>query len=351
MNGIKEGPHMITIGIPAYERTKYIKGALESCLRQSGAHFEILINDTSNNDEIRQIADSLNSPKIRYLRNPVNTPVLTKFNQLVAQGRGDWMLILCDDDLLDPDYLSSMAVKMRQYPQATLFRSRYKLIDTEGRTLRLDNNCKEFMSAAEFLSRVFMPEKDFYKMNISGVLFPRELFLKLGGFPELPLAWHSDRLAWAILGGEGGCVFEERPLCSVRLHPGSITSSFNKKITSALESDLGAKRIFEGVLEKVGQSDLSKEDRRYLAEARKQLKIYMSRHLTRSLDHGFIANLSEKSKARMGQFQALIQQMKELQIGHFPSLPFYYVLSRLPFALREPLLVRLKDYKIRKWCA
>lgn len=342
---------MITIGIPTYERTTYIKGALESCLRQNFSDFEILVKDTSSHRQIEEIVARFKDPRIRYTRNSSDMKITPKLNELVREGRGDWMLILCDDDELQPGYLEAMAAKFQKWPDATLFRSRYRLIDQSGNLIRLDQNSKEVMSAAEFLSRVFLPEKYFFKMNISGILFPRERLLELGGFAELPIPWHTDRLAWSMLAAHGYCVFEEKPLCNIRLHAGSITSSFGKDLTSALESDMISKHLFESFLQKVAKTIILEEDFRYLAEARRNLNTYMIRHFSRSLDHGFITYLSNQSLWGASHLQALFDKMKEVNVTSFPSLRFYYFLGLLPFALRNPLLKAFKNYKIKKWCA
>ncbi len=342
---------MITIAIPTYERTTYIRGALESCLHQSYSDYEIIINDSSSHDWIRDLDSSYGPEKIRYIRNSKDVPIIPKLTQVLAEGRGEWMLVLCDDDWLDPEYLATITEKIRQWPHATLFRCRYRLIDKEGNLIRLDKNSQEVMPSAEFLRRVFLPEKHFFKMNISGIVFPRKLLLELGGFPDLQIPWHTDRLTWAMLAAEGGCIFEEKPLCSIRLHPGSISSSFGADLTSSLESDMLAKHIFEGILNKVNQRILLDEDRESLTQARRNLQTYMLRHLSRSLDHGFITYLSKRSLWSVSQLQSLLKKMKELEISPFPSLPLYCALNVLPFRLRNPLLQMLKSYKVKKWCA
>src|SRR5688500_6710254 len=111
---------MITIGIPTYERTSYIQGALESCLNQTHSDYEILLNDTSSHDRIQELAQSYGSDKIRILRNPATMTIMQKLNMLLREARGEWMLILCDDDLLSPGYLSAMAEKINQNPDATV---------------------------------------------------------------------------------------------------------------------------------------------------------------------------------------------------------------------------------------
>lgn len=341
---------MISIGLPIYERAAYVRGALDSCLQQTFPDYEVLIGDTSQKNILKTVVQDFGSDKFRYFHFPTQTELITKLNYLLHLAKGDWMLILCDDDLLEPDYLQAMEARIRQWPEAALFRCRYRLIDQNGKLLRLDQKSKAFMPPAEFLSRIFLPEKYFFKMNISGILFARKLLLRMGGFPKAPVPWHTDRLTWARLAAEGGCVFEEEPLCSIRLHSASLTSRFNLDYLSSLESDLASQKLFEKIIDTATQRARSAEDHEYLLQARKNLNIYMERQLSRSFDHAFMAQLSEPRTNCFKILPSLFQTMEALRIHAFPSTAIYRVLGCLPFGLREPLVRAFKEYKVRKWC-
>jgi glycosyltransferase involved in cell wall biosynthesis len=343
---------MYSIGIPIFNRTVYLRDVLYRCIHQTyQGSYEIVIADSSDHDRVKAIVDSFNCSKIRYLRYPSSIQLTAKLNALVEQCQGDSMLILCDDDLLDVDYLKKMAENIADFPDATLFRCRYKLIDKDGKLLRLDQLCQRHMTPAEFMRSVFLKEKEFFKMNISGIIFPRKLFKELGSFKDLPVPWHTERIAWTMLAAQGGCVFEEQSLCSIRLHSGSITSTFNPDLTSSIESDLISRKVFNEIISEVEQKmELSGENKRLIAEARLNLDLYMERHMARSLDHGFISFLSDNQQKAFQRMITLFSKMKEFGIPPFASAKMYFCLSLLPFMLRQPILNALKHYKIRKWC-
>ncbi|HTL46597.1 MAG TPA: glycosyltransferase family A protein, partial [Verrucomicrobiae bacterium] len=276
---------MISIAIPAYNRSHYIRSAIQSCLDQTHPDFEVVLGDSSPHGKIREIAESFRSSRLRYLSYDPSTELTAKLNLLLNEARGEWMLILCDDDLLAPQYLDRMLAGIREFPQATLFRPRYRLIDSEGQELRVDLPCQRYMSPVEFVNKVLMPEKYFFKMNITGILFRREHLLSKGGFPVLPVPWHTDRLTWTMLASQGGCVFDAEPTCSIRLHAGSVTSSFVKHVVNSVDSDLKAKRIFMEIIEELDARYASADEKRLIASARINLVRYMGRHLSRTFDH------------------------------------------------------------------
>jgi hypothetical protein len=261
------------------------------------------------------------------------------------------MTYLCDDDLLDTDYLSILMEHAKSQPLATLIRPRFKIIDGDGKLLRMDPVSKIMMRPAEFLSHLFLPGGKFFKMNVSGILFHRKTFLEEGGFREFLTAWHSDLLAWAILGSRGMCIFEKRSLASVRVHPNSQTSTYDESIQAAIQTNLGVTDVIERLLKRLNQEVTTTADLEFIRSAERNFRGYMRRHLTRVFDHGFITVLSTDRPGLEESMKSLFENMKKMEVPMFQSAWFYPWLGRLKYSKRRPLLEALKQYKIKKWCS
>lgn len=92
---------LVSIVIPAYN-PRFFDQTLLSALAQTYEHIEIVVCDDSPADEIRQIVDSFTEPShpIRYLRNPQRLGLQGNLLRCVAEARGEFIKILCDDDRL-----------------------------------------------------------------------------------------------------------------------------------------------------------------------------------------------------------------------------------------------------------
>lgn len=101
----------ISIGIPTYNRLDFLKIALDSCLMQSLAPYEIIIGDDSTNDETETYIATLNCKiKIVYVHNKPGLGQGKNINKIVSliDNSSDKFLLLHDDDLLEPNALSDL---------------------------------------------------------------------------------------------------------------------------------------------------------------------------------------------------------------------------------------------------
>ncbi len=341
------GP-LISICIPTYDRTKYLRGALDSCLKQNYPNFEVIVHDDTADDRIQSIIGSLSSGKIRYLHNRPPLGLVKKLNDFLDKAQGEWILILCDDDLLDPDYLKTLVPHIQKYPEATLVRSRYKLVDEKGDLIRLDRLNPFLMKPCELLSQIFLPENKSFKMNISGILFQKDLLKKLGGFKNLYRGWHVDRLAWAELSAEGSSICDPKPLSSVRLHSGAISGGTDPNFAEAIKTDLMLQTYVLKIIERAAPKAISKDEKKRLKKTKEALKNYTRRHLSRSIDQGFSSLLEQHKNHTLRAIRPLFRIMKDLKLPFFRSVYVYCFLAVMPYPVRMALLRKFRNYKMEK---
>lgn len=83
--------------------------AVESVRRQDYDDWEIVVSDNDSADETESYVRSLADARIRYIRSPRFIPVTDNWNQALAASRGDYVVMLGDDDSLLPGYFSKLA--------------------------------------------------------------------------------------------------------------------------------------------------------------------------------------------------------------------------------------------------
>lgn len=99
---------LVSIGIPTYQRAATLARALESALAQTHPRLEVLISDNASSDgtEALCLAAAARDPRVSYLRQEHNQGPTANFNELFAACRGDYVMMLADDDWLDPEYVA-----------------------------------------------------------------------------------------------------------------------------------------------------------------------------------------------------------------------------------------------------
>ena len=100
---------LATILIPTFNRSVLLGQALESALVQSYSNLEIIVRDNASSDDTSEIVSQYATDhRLRYVRNTQNIGLVRNWEKgVVKETKGDWFLILSDDDYLtDPIFIS-----------------------------------------------------------------------------------------------------------------------------------------------------------------------------------------------------------------------------------------------------
>lgn len=102
--------------LPTRNRLEYLKYAIETVHRQDYDDWEIVVSDNCSEDDIAGYVHSLEEPRIRYVRTESFIPVTDNWNNALEKSRGDYVVMLGDDDGLLPGYFSTMVAAFEQFP-------------------------------------------------------------------------------------------------------------------------------------------------------------------------------------------------------------------------------------------
>jgi glycosyltransferase involved in cell wall biosynthesis len=128
------GPR-ITIAIPFYKGRHYLRQAIQSVLRQTNPHWELLIcNDHSPEPGIEELVASFPDGRIRYCSNPTNLGMAATWNRCLDLARADLVTLLHADDELLEDYCERMLQAAESYPRVVAFFCQTRIIDAAGRS-------------------------------------------------------------------------------------------------------------------------------------------------------------------------------------------------------------------------
>ncbi|SMG26050.1 glycosyltransferase family 2 protein [Paraburkholderia susongensis] len=110
---------LISICIPTCNRAALLDEAIASCHAQTYREFEIVIGDDSRDDSARQVVERWRARSDRPIRYWRNTPRLGQagnVNRLFARAQGARLVLLHDDDLLEPHALSTLDACWQRHP-------------------------------------------------------------------------------------------------------------------------------------------------------------------------------------------------------------------------------------------
>ena len=129
---------LVTLLLPTLNRTTYLREALDSVLAQDYPNLDILISDNGSSNETPEFVRSIvnGDPRVRFRRNDVTVPIYDHFNQLVQEVRGEYFLVVCDDDVITPTFVSEVVGVATRHPDIKVVVSVNVTMDQRGNVLR-----------------------------------------------------------------------------------------------------------------------------------------------------------------------------------------------------------------------
>ena len=97
-----------SVVIPTRERPDTLRCALATCLNQAFDDYEIVVCDNGTSDRTREVVADVASRHVRHIRAPRSLAMSDNWELGVSEARGDFILLLGDDDGLMPFALAEL---------------------------------------------------------------------------------------------------------------------------------------------------------------------------------------------------------------------------------------------------
>ncbi|HED05945.1 MAG TPA: glycosyltransferase [Ignavibacteria bacterium] len=224
---------LVTIAIPTYNRANgFLKQALGSAVNQTYQNLEIIVSDNCSIDNTEKVVNEFSDSRICYFRHDVNIGVNNNFNYCVEQARGDYFLLLHDDDLIDNDLIEVCIKAASNATDIGIIRTGTRVIDDQGKVSSDSQNRVAGLSTEDFFSGWFAFKTSFY---LPSTLFNTKKLKKIGGF-QSKYNLFQDVAAEVQLAAKFGRVDIKDIKASFRKHSGELT--FAAKVKDWCEDSL-----------------------------------------------------------------------------------------------------------------
>lgn len=171
---------LVSISIPTCNRADlYFRQALASALNQTYPNIEIIVADNCSSDGTGELVESLKDPRIRYTRHSANIGANNNFNFCLNQARGDYFLLLHDDDLIDETFTEACMNALSDDSNPGIIRTGTRIIDKDGSVL---NEVPNTTKSNGFVELMFAWLNDETSLFMCSTLFNRKTLLDIGGF-------------------------------------------------------------------------------------------------------------------------------------------------------------------------
>jgi glycosyltransferase involved in cell wall biosynthesis len=237
-----------SICLPVRNGWPYVRECVDSILRQTYPHFELHVLDNQSTDNTMHWLTTLRDPRVRIWRSPKSLSIVDSWARISTIEKKEFMTLIGHDDILDPGFLSAVKKLINRNPDAGLYLTGGRLINSEGKTIRSCRPVPQLETAAGYLKGRFIFQRDVFG---TGYVMRSADYDRLGGIPCFEKLFFADDALWLSMMRNSYKATESKEYFSVRIHPGSESAS----LPSAWTSILVGLRQFNDFLQNYNEND------------------------------------------------------------------------------------------------
>lgn len=164
---------LVSIIMPNYNSSKFIRNTIESVINQLYTNWELVIADDCSTDDSISIIQSFNDNRIKLVINEKNSGAAITRNNAIENANGKWIAFLDSDDIWREDKLIKHLEFMINN-DAVFSCTAYKVVNTDGELIKDYNpkkdvygykdilkhcsiGCSTVIYNSEKLGKVYMP--------------------------------------------------------------------------------------------------------------------------------------------------------------------------------------------------
>ena len=206
---------LVSIGIPTYNRAdSYLVEALDCALGQTYPNCEVIVSDNCSSDGTPALIRSRATERLRYIRHEKNIGANGNFNYCLEKARGEYFLLLHDDDLIDPDFVESCIDALAEGQEVGVIRTGTRVVDGDGSLRSRTLNTSAGLPPEQLFLQWFARDTAFY---LCSTLYNTRLLRERGGFHS-PRGLYQDVMALAEMAVRHGRIDIEPIKASFRRH-------------------------------------------------------------------------------------------------------------------------------------
>lgn len=222
---------LVSIALYNYNYGQYLEECLESVVSQTYGNIEIIFSDNSSTDDSWQIASDFSKkyPGLMTMtRNRTNFGPGANLENCMFNARGEYVLILCSDDVLKPTYIEKCIDAFRQETMLGFVMVHRDIIDENSHSSTevpfYNQSC---IIPGEEQAAVYMMAA--VNPSVSQVMYHKErLYTTQVSIGSTASKWYYPRIQDFHLCSKYPMAYIDEPLLSHRIH-GKNDSTFTEK--------------------------------------------------------------------------------------------------------------------------
>ena len=237
----------VSFCMSTFKRPVFLKQQLETILNQSFRNFEVVICDNDTEGSAQEIVNLNGDSRLRYYRNIQNLGMIKSFNRSIELSKGQFVVMITDDDPIYPDMLETLINLRNKFPDYGMYLGGCDWLCTDHKIAKLyglrigTNTClsneqnlnyTEAFKSENFVKNLFT-FKIFPHYLWSTCMVKRSILIENGGVPDYGTPFLGDYVYLSIMGSHSGCVIINKSLGCQTLHAENFGRNQNDQLIIA----------------------------------------------------------------------------------------------------------------------
>jgi glycosyltransferase involved in cell wall biosynthesis len=209
---------LVSVVVPVYNCVAFIDATMQSILAQTFRDFELLVSDNASTDGTWEALQRYTvDPRVRLTRHASNVAATVNFNAVTDRASGEFIKLVCSDDVLYPDSLAVQVAALVAHPSAVLAASSRDIIDATGMPVLRDRGLRGLrgeITGTEAIRRAVLAGSHFGEPM--ALLFRRQALADAGGW-DGRFSYEIDLATCCAVLLRGNLVAVSGPLAAFRV--------------------------------------------------------------------------------------------------------------------------------------
>ena len=221
-----------SIILPVRNGGNYVKECVASVLSQQFTDFNFIILNNASTDGTLEWLQSINDERIKIIPSTKSLTIEENWGRVKDVEKNEFITLIGHDDILYPDFLTTIDILIKDHPQASLYHTHFNFIDAAGKIIRPSKPMSYRLNGNEFLQAFLTANID---LMGTGYVMRSKDYDALDGIPvKYPNLLFADFELWLNLTLKSYEAIAHKNCFAFRVHKSTTGTSQDKKLHDAL---------------------------------------------------------------------------------------------------------------------
>ena len=222
---------LVSVVVPVFNGMPHLKDLADSLMAQTYENFEIVFSEGGGTDGSLDFLNSLKDPRVRIIEQPLGTSAAENWTKATQAGDGEFIKLVCQDDLLKPDAIKKQVDDLENFPHAVMAIAQRDIVDAKGKLLYPARGCQNLNDGVQPGSGVI---KTSYLQGTNIVGEPLAVLFRRGALLEA-MPWNDsnplvlDLACYELVAPRGEVVVRKESIGAFRVSTSSWSTRLAKQ--------------------------------------------------------------------------------------------------------------------------